>query len=1102
MENKVEPFVSVLKALAKDVTAKFALPASFSPEDQLKPAVASVLMAGGTALNLAVKTPTEMHVDEFAGRPDIGVFVDSLLAGYIELKAPGKGAEPKKFKGRDKQQWEKFKELPNLMYTDGNQWALYRHGERIGKVMRFDGDITSDGSKAIDSSGASALLDLLNVFLRWEPIVPSTPQALAEMIAPIARLLRSDVLAALEDPDSNLSTLAVDWRKYLFPDADNNQFADAYAQTLTYALLLAKFSGAGNVSIPQAAKAIRPGHRLVADALRILGDDAAREEIDVPITLLERVIANVNPEALSKEGGDPWLYFYEYFLAAYDPKMRKDRGVYFTPVPVVQAQVRLIAELLAEHFDAEFSFVDQKVVTLDPAAGTGTYILTAVEHALDRIAKSKGPGIRASAATTAASNMHAFEILVGPYAVAHLRLTQQILLAGGTLPVDGVHVYLTDTLESPHEVPPQLPLLYKQLGEEHKRAQKVKTDTPVLVCIGNPPYDRQVIEVENQAAEKRKGGWVRYGDEGVENKGILQDFVQPLTDLNLGVHAKNLYNDYVYFWRWALWKVFESKASPGIVSFITASSYLRGPGFAGMRKVMRETFDDLWIIDLEGDSLGARTTENVFAIRTPVAIAIGVRYAGPKPGSPATVHYTKIEGTQSEKLQKLTQIASFKDLSWRDCLTAWADPFLPVSDKPYWEWPLLTDVFPWQENGMQFKRTWPIGETASVLERRWKVLMSSPDRKTAFKETRDRKIAIRYPSLDDPNNKQIAIADLKAGTEAPAPVRVAYRSFDRHWALVDSRLGDYLRPALRRAHSHRQIYLTSLLTKVLGGGPAAVATAPIPDMDHFCQRGARDVIPLWRDTAATDANTTKGIFAVLNSEYCHSTSAEDFFAYCYAVLSTPAYVAEFWDELTIPGPRIPITKDLGLFQHAASLGRRLICLHTYGERFVPAECKTGQVPKGTARCKVGTPSNTSDYPEVFSYDEKAQELHVGKAVFDHVRPDVWAFSVSGFEVVKSWLDYRKRVRAGKKSSPLDDIRPEVWQFDEELLDLLWVLEATLDLMPEVTKTLKKIVKGEVFSAGDFPEPTDAERRGPSGGDTPLFDAAGIDVDTETDTEPD
>ena len=177
--------------------------------------------------------------------------------------------------------------------------------------------------------------------------------------------------------------------------------------------------------------------------------------------MLERFIAAIDVQILMKKAkGDLWLYFYEDFLAAYDSKMRKDRGVYFTPVEVVKTQVKLIDELLRTKFDKEYSFADSNVVTLDPAAGTGTYIITALEYALDRISEQKGSGMRASAATMAADNIHAFELLVGAYAVAHLRITQRILQEGGTLPDDGAHVYLTDTLDSPHEVPPQYPLLY------------------------------------------------------------------------------------------------------------------------------------------------------------------------------------------------------------------------------------------------------------------------------------------------------------------------------------------------------------------------------------------------------------------------------------------------------------------------------------------------------------------------------------------------------------------------------------------------------------------------------------------------------------------
>ena len=1085
-----------LENYASKLTKKFSLPVSFNPEDQLKSPVTELLSNIGEILKLKVDTITEVQIDEFSGRPDIGVAVDALIAGYIELKAPGKGANTALFKGRNKKQWNKFKDLPNLIYTDGNDWALYRNGKRVGNIVRSTGDVTTDGKNAIEENDVSLIFNLLREFLNWEPIVPSSPRALAKMIAPICRLLREDVLESLNDKDSNLSMLAVDWGKYLFPDADDKQFADAYAQTLTYALLLAQLSGADDLSISEAGKSLRTGHRLLADTLKILGDTSAREEIKVPVSLLERIIAAIDVIALTeKSQGDPWLYFYEDFLAEYNPKMRKDRGVYYTPVPVVQTQVRLVSQLLTEKFGYEYSFVNPNVTTLDPAAGTGTYLLNAIEHGLDRVAQLKGPGMRARYASTAAKNIHAFEILVGPYAVAHLRLTQQIISERGNVPDDGIHVYLTDTLESPNEPPPQLPFLYKTLGEEHKRATKVKGKTPILVCLGNPPYDRQ--QISNGDEEKRKGGWIRFGDSGNETDAPLRDFLDPLTESGLGVHAKNLYNDYIYFWRWVLWKVFETKSGPGIVSFITASSYLRGPGFAGVRQVMRQTFDEFWIIDLEGDNLGARKTENVFAIRTPVAIAIGVRYDKPQPGIPGVVRYTRIEGTEEQKLEILRNIANFDDLEWRECLSGWQDVFLPKGDADYWDWPLLTDIFPWQENGMQFKRTWPIGENIEVLEERWKVFLKSSKKNMLFKETRDRKITKDYPSLSDSIKRLRPLVNLPINTPMPSPSIIAYRSFDRHYAIIDNRFGDFLRPTLQSAHSEKQIYITSLLTHILGEGPSTVATSLLPDLDHFRGSfGAKHVIPLWRDIKAKDANITRGILNKINIDFSIQINPKDLFAYCYAILATPHYAQKFWDELTIPGPRIPITKDKDLFEQSAALGRKLLWLHTYGERFVPEGYRVGKLPAGQALCKVGTPSTPEEYPDNFSYSYSEQELYVGKGVFENVRPEVWEFSVSGFEVIKSWLGYRMRNRSGRSSSPLDDIRPRNWEFDEEMLDLLWVLDHTIDLLPEMKQNLERILESELFTSKDFPEPTEAERKGPDGisSETPLLDFANIDID--------
>ena len=259
-------------------------------------------------------------------------------------------------------------------------------------------------------------------------------------------------------------------------------------------------------------------------------------------------------------------------------------------------------------------------------------------------------------------------------------------------------------------------------------------------------------------------------------------------------------------------------------------------------------------------------------------------------------------------------------------------------------------------------------------------------------------------------------------------------------------------------------------------------------------------------------------------------TAEDFFAYTYAVLSAPGYVETFSEELTVPGPRLPVTRDAALFTRAVALGRRLLFLHTYGERFVPEGGRRGQLPSGAAKCVKGIPTSPDKYPEKFSWEEtgsgdipvavpKARSaksnsnaganaeprrlskevrasgacgdgdrnvaapcgiLRVGAGEFAPVSRAVWEFSVSGYEVVKGWLGFRMKQRSGRKSSPLDEIRPAAWTaaLTTELLELLWVLEATVAAQPELNALLSEILAAPLFTAADFPTPTAAERSAP------------------------
>lgn len=1079
LANLPAAFRTAAHRFADELRANFAARIPAQPEDQLKPPVQVLLRA----VRENVQTRTEAQVQDLGGRPDIGVSVRQALCGFVELKAPGLGARTNRFRGRDKEQWEKFKELPNVLYTDSVEWALYRSGVQQPQgspvLIRFD-DLIERGSAALDDASLARLHTLLLDFLSWEPIVPTTAPALAAMLAPLCRLLRADVLEAAEHHDSALHRLCDEIRDYLFPHVTDAQFADIYAQTLTYALLLARLSGETELTTERAAARLDSGHGLLAETLRVLTQRAARAEIETPVSLLERIISAVDPARLTRRG-DPWLYFYEDFLAAYDPKLRKNFGVYYTPQQVIHCQISLVSELLTNQFEKPLTFADEGVVFLDSSGGTAAYPIAAIESALRIVEARFGQGAVAGYATRCAENVYGFELLVGPYAVAHLRLTNLLSSAGATLPAEGIHMYLTDTLESPYTDPPQPPLMADRLTTEQHRARLVKAQVPVFVCMGNPPYFREE-GVEDEA--RTRGKWVRFGDPNVPGETpILDDFLRPAREANAGVHLKNLYNLYVYFWRWTLWKMFENGYSErrGIISFITASSYLRGPGFVGMRQKMREAFDELWILDLEGDNLGARKTANVFDIQTPVCVAVGVRYAREKRNVLSQVRYSRITGSREDKYERLAQIHRFSDLQWRDCFTGAQDLLWPIPPESWSRSPLLTDLWPWQHSGVQWKRSWPIGETREVLAERWRRFVSTPpaDRPAIFKESRDRKVLHQYPPLFGDGTRSPALASLLADAPSPGVVRISQRSFDRRWVLLDNRLGDYLRRPLWETSSENQVFLTSLLTGILGHGPAAISTAAPPDLHHFRGSfGGKDVIPLWRDAAATQPNLPSTLLDILRNSL-GDVRADDFFAYTYAVLGAPAYVERFWEELFVPGPRIPVTRDAALFQRAVTLGRRLLWFHTYGERFLPDGHRRGEIPHGAARCETGIPTTAERYPETVSWE--ADSLHVGDGTFRPVPQAVWQFSVSDFFVVENWIKSRLRDRTGRRSSPLDDIRPAAWTaaLTAELLELLWVIEATVAAQPELNAVLAQIVAGPLFAATDFPTPTAAERAAPN-----------------------
>jgi hypothetical protein len=1049
------------------------------PEDQLRGPFENFMTEAGSVLDVNVICTGETTLPERLGIPDYAVHVNKTLAGYVELKAPGVGANPERFKGHNREQWKRFQALPNLIYCDGNEWGLYRIGKLKGKLIALSSDIVTKGKRAVGPGDAEAIERLLRDFLSWQPIIPSDRsgkidlKGFATLIAPLCRMLREDVTDAVKDQQSPLVQLAKDWRQLLFPDASDKQFADAYAQTVTFALLLGRSEGADPLTLESAEATLAAQHNLLSRALRVLTDPSARAEIAASLELLLRVIGAVPPVTF-RGTRDPWLYFYEDFLAVYDPKLRKDAGAFYTPIEIVHAQVRLIDDLFVNRLAKPLGFADPDVITLDPAAGTGTYLLGVIEHALGRIEAEQGAGAVAGQGTELAKNLFGFELMAGPYAVTELRVSRALRDKGAALPRDGTHIYLTDTLESPHAVPPQLPLFLQPIAEQHAKALQVKSKVPVIVCLGNPPYDRHEAATSDNKA--RTGGWVRWGNSEKDEGAIFCDFLDPAISAGHGVDVKNLYNLYVYFWRWALWKVFEHETSqaPGVVSLISASSYIDGDAFCGMREHMRRLCDEIWILDLGGERRGTRKSENVFAIQTPVAIAVAVRSQKSNKDKPAKAHYTRIEGTREAKLLELDAITDFSSVKWNDCPDDWKAPFRPSGKGDYFTWPLLTDLMPWRPSGVMAGRTWVIAPTHECLEKRWRRLMSASATERAdlfIENATGRKITGEALALRAPRNRLPAIHSLPKNAACPSIEPFGFRFLDKQLIISDGRLIDRPCPDLWACISDSQIFLSSLLNHPLGLGPALTVFADIPDKHAFRgSYGGKNVFPVYRTADASEANFLPGLLDLLSTAYGYNVTPEDFLAYLYGVLAQPAFTSSYYKELEERKLHVPITKAAPLFEKIRDVGARLLWLHTYGERFVPRGKQRGHLPRGAARCVKPVPGNPSEYPESSAYSEETQTLHVGEGEFRPIGQAVFDFEISGLRIVHSWLEYRMREGAGKKSSPLDDIRPERWasQFTTELLELLWILEATVEGYPEQAKLLEAVVSGPCFRANELP----------------------------------
>lgn len=1068
------------------------------PEDQLRNPIEQLFQSIALECDLpagSVVLKGETSLSEMRTRPDFSVEVRGALNGFIEVKAPGKGADPRRWRtGHDKEQWDKLKALPNLLYTDGNSFSLWRDGALVGTIVTLDGGIADAGAKL---AAPPTFHPLISEFLSWKPIPPKGPNELARISARLCRFLRDEVIEQLRAKNPKLTELKDDWKALLFPEADDSKFADGYAQAVTFGLLMAKSKDMSLTGgLDHVAKELGKANTLIGTALRLLTEQDLN--LGPALDTLTRVLDEVSWAKVSKGDSEAWLYFYENFLEVYDNKLRKLTGSYYTPPEVVRTMVRLCDEALkSPRFGIADGLAGNDVHIVDPATGSGTFLLGLIERIKATIeANHGGPGAVAPMMEEVARRLVGFELQFGAFAVAQLRLLAEMLEIGAHATP---RLFVTDTLGDPHETFERAPGVYGALSKSRSEANEIKRSEPITVVIGNPPYKEKA---------KGKGAWV---ESGSKNKGApLKDW-QPPKAWKVGTHAKHLRNLYVYFWRWAAWKVFEQGAGTrdtdplakeplsGMVCYITVAGFLNGPGFQKMRADLRSECDDIWVIDCSPEGHQPEVATRIFqGVQHPVCIVLASRSRTPGEGSARVRYRALAKGRREAKFAELATIM-LGGKGWSDCPADPRAPFLPELRAGWGAFAALDAVIGDCGSGVMPGRTWIIAPDAASLKQRWKRLIEEPNaekRELLFHphEGGDRSVtkgdatgltghheklsSVEFGLLqrksDRPEFAKLAHEALR-GVE---PTRYGFRSFDRQWIIPDKRLINRPNPSLWDSYSDQQVYLTVPMDRAPSGGPSGTVTNTIPDLHHYAGRGGR-VFALWKDAAATEANVAPAVVALLTKAFGAPVDPVDVFAYVAALLAHPAYTTSFAADLVRPGLRVPLTASAALFAEAAKLGREVIRLHTFGERFTtqdppvpPRVAKDGPfIPKDGA-----IPSTPDGFPDTMDYDPAKRRLLVGTGFIDNVPPAVWSYEVSGKQVLRQWFSYRKKHRERpqigdrRPPSPLGDIQPDHWlpEYTSELINVLNVLALLVELEPKQADLLKRICDGPLIPASKLP----------------------------------
>ena len=981
-------------------------------EESFYPTLADMLgemarAAGKTHIHVTtLPKPTE------GGNPDFRLWNGrDRIVGYIEAKHP---KEERLDSIEDSEQLKRYRStFPNLILTNFLEFRLYRNGDLVETVRAGRPFILNAARTTPPLENQDELYALLDRFLDFALPQTFTAESLAVELAKRTRLLR-DVISEQFDQEQDapgaLTGFFEAFQKYLIGSLTREAFADLFAQTITYGLFAARTRAGDDFNRRVAFDNIPHTIGVLRDLFRFISLGDLPDSLAWCVDDLAEVLAVADaPGILDRyyhegKGSDPIIHFYETFLAQYDPDERERRGVYYTPEPVVGYIVRSLHGLLKTEFDQRDGLASDGVTLLDPAAGTMTFVARAAQQAVAEFEEKYGSGGKEDFIRRhILKNFYALELMMAPYAVGHLKMGFFLEELGHRLADDErVPFYLTNTLDTEELKQTHMPF-YSALAEESRLAAEVKKQIPILCILGNPPYSGH---------SSNKGDWI---------KGLIEDYKQvdgkPLGEKN----PKWLQNDYVKFLRFAQWKI--EQAGQGVVGMITDHSYLENATFPGMRQSLMRTFDDIYILDLHGNTRDKEHCPdgspdyNVFDIQQGVAIAFFVKRKGSKDRN-AQVHYAERYGTQKSKYDWL-DAQDHSSTEWREINPSSKKYLFRPRDEAlksqYHRFVSIPDVFQDNSAGIITARD-PVTIKWSA-EEAW-------DTVRVFSRM-DPELARQAYELDDEVEDQewkVTVAQndlLDSGLTRKKVVSVLYRPFDiRHTYYTGRSRGFICRPrseVMRHMLAGQNLALCiGRQGRVVGAGEwnLIYCSQSIEDFNLF-YRGGNKNFPLYlyptadrndlfahHEISERQSNLNPKLVAALTGAHGQTPSPEEILHYVYAILYSPAYRGKYAEFLRTDFPHVPFTSDRELFIEVAALGERLTALHLLtSPELDPPTCRfEGQGDAVVARTK----------PQGFRYDTVEERMYINKTqYFGPVSSDVYTYRIGGYQVCDKWLKDRK-----------------------------------------------------------------------------------------------